>query len=932
MAFTPTGVEFLAKGFNKYLSDLGRADKAQQGLGKSVEGIAGSFTKTGNAILGVGALAGGAALAGVLALGAGITAVATSGVQKAADLDQKMADIAATMNITKDAAAPLKQLIFDLALDPNLKVNATEAADAIQLLAQNGATADQILGGLAASTVALANATGGNFAVSADIASGVMNVFGLKASEVAVAIDGITGVTNQSKFTIDDYGLAFAQAGGIAAGMGVTLGDFNTVIAATATSFNSGEDAGTSFKTFLQRLANPTDEMNGLMQDLGISLFDSAGNMRDMKDVVGQLHGAFAGMTEAEKAEAAAKLGGADAARTVLALSKLTTNEFDRLSGSVNQQGQAFRAAATRVDSFRGAMDIFRGVIEAVHIQIGDRFLPLLRRLAVGFTSLASRHGPQVVAAFGNIADRITGLIDFGVRLADAFGEHGLAGVFAALGFGGSALFLKKLTELLEMMGLTEGGATSLGETILNTIGVSFDWLANNLFPMLSQGIQFIMDHFEEFKGALVGIGAVLGGSVFAALAVGLLSLLTPINLIIAGVALLVAAWAVNWGNIQGITFQAIAVILTAWTVLQGIFNGIATAFQPAIEKIGQAFSNLGITWTDVGNALLTATGIVFAGIGAIILVAISIIVGLVGAVASAVATMVSTWSMFIGFFAQGIAGIILFITSIRDFWIAVFAGDLPGALQAVHAGLTGLLVGVVGFVASFISLIVGLAATVISLFTGLITSLVGFWQGFFDTMVGGSIIPDLVEGIIDWFTILSDDLLAIMDALVAGVESTWQGLTDWLVSSWQSAWDSIKSIVEGAIGGIIDIISGLMDDVQGLIDAISSIGSIELPSFSGGLGFKHGIGLQAGTLGLGMTVPGQGRGDTFGPLFLEPGEEILVTPRGQTIEGVLLDRLSSLIGGGGDDRSTTINMPIYTTEQPQAIIRQVQVLKALIG
>lgn len=683
-----SGNKAIQKAYDDINTKANAVEKATGGLGAGLANLGGT-------LLNIGAIAGGAALAGVTALGAGLATFAVTGINKAIDLDAQMATIAATMNTTKEAVGPLKDLILDLALNPNLTVNTTQAADAIQLLAQNGATADQIMGGLAESTVALANATGAQFSTAADVASGVLKVFNLEAKDMGQAIDGITGVVNQSKFTIDDYAQAFSQAGSVAAGMGVSLQDFNTVITATSNSFTSGSDAGTSFKTLLQRLANPTDEVRAATEKYGISLFDAEGNMRPLAEVAGQLNSVLQGtatitstvggatkeqaaaaeraskgigkltndidtnqqklallndelalqiqyygegspkvraakiqidalsdtigeqqikltdyqsaialvngaqeqqisttkkLTEAEKAELAAVIGGADAARIVLALSQVTSDQFETLSGSVNDVGQAFRSAATRVDSVKGAFEIFRGIVEAVQIQVGDKFLPLLRNITVGFTDLASKSAPLVVAFFGNIANLISGLIGKVTLLFDVFGEKGLAGVFASLGFGGSALFLKKLGELAIMMGLTGTNATSLGETITATLGTAFTFLTDNLFPMLTQGITFIMLHFEEFKGALIGIGAVLGAGIFAALVAGIVGLVSPIMLVIGAAALLGAAWAGNWGGIQEKTFAVWAVVQP---ILTQLIEWLSINIPVALQFLSDAWQNV---------------------------------------------------------------------------------------------------------------------------------------------------------------------------------------------------------------------------------------------------------------------------------------------------------------------------------------------------
>jgi len=102
------------------------------------------------------AAAGAASIAAV----AGITAVVADGVGKAAEMEQRVADIASVMGKSADEVQPLSNLISQLGIDPKLKVDATEAADAIEMLARNGVSMQEILDGAARSTVLLANATG----------------------------------------------------------------------------------------------------------------------------------------------------------------------------------------------------------------------------------------------------------------------------------------------------------------------------------------------------------------------------------------------------------------------------------------------------------------------------------------------------------------------------------------------------------------------------------------------------------------------------------------------------------------------------------------------------------------------------------------------------------------------------------------------------
>lgn len=580
MSLPEVGLKAVIDNLSGFLAGAASIDKAYVRLDSGAAGVAKSSAQMGNSLLHIGAIAGGAALVGVTALAAGIAGFAVSGIIQAKDLDQQMANIAATMGKTKEQVGPLKDLILDLSLDPGLTVNATQAAEAIELLAANGLTMTQVMNGAARATVAMANATGADFGTAANIATGAMQAFNLQAQDLGIVADGITGVLVTSKFTAEDYAGALAQAGAIAGSTGVSLQDFNAVIGGTAASFASGSDAGTSFKTFLQRLANPTDEAKTLMQQLGISLFDSNGNMLEMSKVAGQLHNAFNGMTDAQKANVAAVIGGQDASRTLLGLAGMSEEQFNALSKQINASGQATKAAATRVDSLSGAWEILQGIIQGVQIQIGDLFLPILQDVTGVLAGLATANAPAIVGFFD-------GLIAKGQELFTAFNKFGAGGLFAALGLEGGALFFKKLSELFTLI---IGDSGTLASTLQTTLGNAFSFLAANVFPILTQAIKFIIANFNEFKGAIIGVGAVMGGAIFAALVAALFSLLTPINLIIAAAALLGAAWAGNWGGIQEKTFAV-------WAVLQPILSQLMTWLQ---VQIPIAIAFLANTWTNI--------------------------------------------------------------------------------------------------------------------------------------------------------------------------------------------------------------------------------------------------------------------------------------------------------------------------------------------
>ncbi len=442
--------------------------------------------------------------------------------------------------------------------------------------------------------------------------------------------------------------------------------------------------------------------------------------------------------------------------------------DMEVFKGSAKEQSSTFSGLLNSLSDLKaiGLREFFTGTFQAIQ--------PYL----VTFVDMLTEAGLQS-GRIREIGDVLGGVVAGGLEriggLVTAFQAGGAGGLLAALGITPEAV------TLFNLIRDSVGGLAEIVSGQLTPAMGDFQ----GIIPTLNAGIEFAVAHFDELQGALIGIGAVLAVGVFAALVAGLLSLLTPVNLIIAGAALLGAAWAGNWGNIQGITATALgliqtkfgefsafwqanwpmiqAVALTALAVLQSVWAGIMSGLQPAIANIQSAFttvtdafSSLGISWGGIGNALLQATGIVFAAIGAIILGAISIIVGLVGAVASTVSAIISWWQMLSTTSTQFVTGI-----------IQLFSGDFAGGLTNIFQGLINTISAV----------FVGGLMVLLAPIQGFIDSVIGFWQGLFDTLVGGSIVPDLINSIVSWFTMLPDAILGALGGLTEAIGNIFSGL-----------------------------------------------------------------------------------------------------------------------------------------------------------
>jgi len=571
--------------------------------------------------------------AGALAAGiGGLTAVIGSSVKASMDMEQQLADISASMGASADETGELKKLINDLGFDPKLKVSATEAADAIGTLGTAGLSVDEILGGAARSTVLLANATGADFADAAAIATDVMAQFNIKAEDMASAVNGITSTTIASKFDINDYKLALAQAGGVAATVGVEFDDFNATIAAISPYFASGSDAGTSFKTFLQRLVPQSNEATDAMRDLGLftgltkqefndtqdkiqkvqaqiaaldptaknytaraaelndklaimrmslvegsnAFFDQNGNMKSMAEISGILNKAMAGLSEEQKNATLSTIFGSDAMRAAASIAGMTEEQFLALKATMAKT-DAEESAAKRMDTLSGVMEILWGVIDSLKLQIGDAFIPVLRALAENFTEQAQIHGPRVVEMFRLFAEQLAAVIQYllavitdGDRMND---------------------WLTHMTpEVRNAVLATLSFVDSLKAVVANIISF-IDWIG---------GVQTILKAF----GVLLAISVVAQVVTFVA---GIVSAVSAVASFVGALGVAAPALGVVLAAIGPVIAIVGALGVAAYALYQAWqhnFLGIRDITAQALEWVRGAIANFPQTLANIGDAM----------------------------------------------------------------------------------------------------------------------------------------------------------------------------------------------------------------------------------------------------------------------------------------------------------------------------------------
>lgn len=354
----------------------------QDGLKKAQQSLAG----IGKSMMRVGAGLSAAVTAPLVAFGVDVARVA-------GEFEAAMNRVGAATGATGDELASMSTLARTLGKETSK--SASEAADMMEMLAKNGLSAEQILGGAAKSAIALSEATGGDLARSADVATNVMAQFNLKVADLPRIVDQITASTLDSQFGFDDYALALGQAGGVAGGLGVTLEDFNTVITATADTFNSGSDAGTSFKTFLLSLSPTSDKAAAAIEELGLQFYNANGSMKSMAEIAEELRTGMGGLSDEALNMNMHQIFGTDAMRTAIALMNQGADGLNKVQEGINRQGVAAEQQAARMKGLNGELEKLSGAFTELKLAIADSGLlqtltQLITKVAEWVTQLAA--------------------------------------------------------------------------------------------------------------------------------------------------------------------------------------------------------------------------------------------------------------------------------------------------------------------------------------------------------------------------------------------------------------------------------------------------------------------------------------------------------------------------------------------------------------
>lgn len=315
-------------------------------------------------------------MVGMAAIGVGVGVAIT----KFVEFDDQIRKAGAIAGATATELNAMKEAAIDMGAKTSK--NATEVAESMAELAAKGFDANQTIAAMPG-IIAASEASGESLAIAADTVASALNIWGLEAAEAGHVADVLAMAANVSAAGIEDLQQAFKYAGAPAAALGISMEEVAASIGIMTDSGIAGGSAGTSLRASLLALNNPAKAQAKIMNKLGFSITDSAGEAKSLSQIVGELAASTKDMTDADKVATVAKLVGTEAVSGFLALMKAGPAHIDKMTNALeNSDGAAAETAAKMMAGIGGALEALGGAIDSFALRIGDKLAPYITLLA----------------------------------------------------------------------------------------------------------------------------------------------------------------------------------------------------------------------------------------------------------------------------------------------------------------------------------------------------------------------------------------------------------------------------------------------------------------------------------------------------------------------------------------------------------------------
>lgn len=312
------------------------------------------------------------------ATSAATAAIGAAAVNVGSEFEKSMSQVSATMLLDKETAKGKKdyKILEEAAREcgRNTAFSASQASDALNYLALAGYNAKESAKTLP-TVLNLAGAGGMELADASDMITDAMSALGktvkAEGTNVETFADKMAMTASKSNTSVAQLGSAILQIGGTANTLSGGTTELNTALGLLADNGIKGAEGGTKLRNMIKSLTSPTDKAAKMLKKLNISAADSEGNMRPLKDIMGDFGEKVGSMGKVEKNATLAKIFNAQDLKAVNALIDTSGKRWDELAKAIDESNGACEDMyKIQTDNLKGDLDKLRSGMEDLGISI----------------------------------------------------------------------------------------------------------------------------------------------------------------------------------------------------------------------------------------------------------------------------------------------------------------------------------------------------------------------------------------------------------------------------------------------------------------------------------------------------------------------------------------------------------------------------------
>ena len=362
-------ISIVVRAYDQYSRELKRAQREVAKTGAAV-------SKFGKAMKWAGVIGAGALVIGLV-----------KATQVASEFQHEMTK---AMIMFTDVTSTQRKSAEDLAiaLSKDLGVAANEVAKSFWFLGSAGMSVEQSLKALP-STMLFARVNMLDTASATQFAMTMMKVFNVEAQDLEKYLDQATLAMKSHMLSMGELAEAFTYVAPQAQLMGIEFSELSSILGALADKGIKGSMAGRMMRRMLLRLAAPTSEARKEIESLGVEIFNSEGEMRNILDIIADFKEALGGLTQEQRIAKEEAIAGTIAFTGFEGLLSLSAGTLRRYVDEVeNADGSMKGMEKTLKEDLNVQFDILKAGVKAIAIDLGNKFIPVLTDSVNGISQL----------------------------------------------------------------------------------------------------------------------------------------------------------------------------------------------------------------------------------------------------------------------------------------------------------------------------------------------------------------------------------------------------------------------------------------------------------------------------------------------------------------------------------------------------------------